>query len=163
MPTGNFPALEGVPCSPAESPSPVLVAYDEENNTVTFHDRETGRQVYAWIPDRPDGCAVANLFLTLTSTSWVNVETLHATAAVVQEICAKGPGQVTLQDEITSILRSNGNRWMTTGELAAEVNRRGRHWKAYRNRITAAKVLGRTKLYARTFECLGERVRLFTA
>jgi hypothetical protein len=103
---------------------------------------------------------VANLFLTLTSMSWANVETLHATAAVVQEICVKAPGQVTLQDELVSILRSNGNQWMATGELAAEVNRRGRHWKAYRNRITAAKVLGRTKLYARTFERIGDRVRL---
>jgi hypothetical protein len=70
------------------------------------------------------------------------------------------PGHVTLQEELASILRANGNRWMTPAELAAEVNRRGRHWKAYRNRITAATVLGRTKLYARTFERLGERVRL---
>ena len=160
MPTDNCPVLEGVELSSAESTSPIHVAYDEENNAVTFHERETGHLVHAWIPDRPGGCAVANLFLTLTSMPWANVETLHATAAVVQEICVKAPGQVTLQDELVSILRSNGNRWMATGELAAEVNRRGRHWKAYRNRITAAKVLGRTKLYARTFERIGDRVRL---
>jgi hypothetical protein len=81
---------------------------------------------------------------------------------VLLGILGTAPGQVTLQDELASILRTNGNRWMTTAELAAEVNRRGRHWKAYRNRITATKVLGRTKLYARTFERFGERVRLIS-
>ena len=160
MPTDNCPVLEEVEWSGTESPSPIHVAYDEENNAVTFHERETGHLVYAWTPDRPGGGAVASLFLTLASKPWATVETLHATAAVVHEICVKAPGQVTLQDELVSILRSNGNRWMTTGELAGEVNRRGRHWKAHGNRITSAKVLGRTKLYARTFERLGERVRL---
>jgi hypothetical protein len=160
MPTDDCTILEGVEWSQSESTSPVHVAYDEENNAVTFHERETGELVYAWVPDRPEGSAVASLFLTLTTKPWATVETLQATASVVYEICVKAPGQVTLQDELVSILRNNGNRWMTTGELAAEVNRRGRHWKAYRNRITSAKVLGRTKLYARTFERMGERVRL---
>lgn len=160
MPTDNCTVLDGVEWSPTESTSPILVAYDEENNAVTFHERETGDLVHSWVPDRPEGSAVASLFLALASKPWATVETLRAAAAVVHEICVKGPGQVTLQDELASILRSNGNQWMTTGELAAEVNRRGRHWKAYRNRITAAKVLGRTKLYARTFERMGERVRL---
>jgi len=147
-------------CLPILETSPIQVAYDEENNAVRFHERDTGRLVFAWVPDRPDGAAVADLVLTLASQPWATVETIQAAAAVVHEICVKAPGQITLQDELTSILRSNGNRWMTTAELAAEVNRRGRHWKAYRNRITSAKVLGRTKLYARTFECTGERIRL---
>lgn len=158
MPTDNSPVLEEIELFPNEST--IDVAFDEENNAVTFHERGTGRLVHAWIPDRPGGDAVANLFLTLTSMPWATMETLHAAAAVVHEICVKAPGQITLQDELVSILRSNGNRWMTTGELATEVNRRGRHWKTYRNRMTAAKVLGRTKLYARTFERIGERVRL---
>ena len=161
MPADNcLPALEEVEWSPAESTSTIHVAFDEENNAVTFHERETGRLVHAWIPDRPDARAVAGLFLALWAKPWATLETLRAAAAILLEICGKAPGQITLQDELVSILRSQGNRWMTTGELAAEVNRRGRHWKAYRNRITAAKVLGRTKLYARTFECAGERVRL---
>ena len=160
MPTDSSPLLEEVEWSPTESPSPIHVAYDEESNSVTFHERETGNLVHAWIPERTEGSSVANLFLTLTSKPWATVEMLHATATLVLEICVRAPGQVTLQDELVSILRSNGNRWMTTGELAADVNRRGRHWKAHRNRITAAKVLGRTKLYARTFERMGERVRL---
>lgn len=163
MHTENYlPVLEEVEWSPVESTRAIHVAYDEENNAVTFHEADTDRLVHTWIPDRPDGAAVADLFLTLTSKPWATVETLRAAAAVVHEICVKAPGQVTLQDELVSILRSNGNRWMTTGELAAEVNRRGRHWKAYRNRITSAKVLGRTKLYARTFERTGERVRLIS-
>ena len=159
MLTDNSTSLEEVE-SPTLSASPIQVAYDEENNSVTFHERESGDLVHAWIPDRTDARAVADLFVTLTSMPWASVETLHATAAVVHEICVKAPGQITLQDELVSILRNNANRWMTTGELATEVNRRGRHWKTYRNRITAAKVLLRTKLYARTFERVGERVRL---
>src|SRR5258706_5582478 len=138
--------LEEVEWSPTESTSPIHVAYDDENNAVTFHDRETGNLLHAWIPDRTEGGAVASLFLTLTSKPWATVETLHAAAALVLEICVRAPGQVTLQDELVSILRSNGNRWMTTGELAADVNRRGRHWKAHRNRITPAKWLGPTNL-----------------
>jgi hypothetical protein len=152
--------LEEVESLPTESTDTIDVAYDEENNAVTFHERETARLVHTWIPDRHDARAIADLFLTLASKPWGSAETLRATAALVLEICGKAPGQVTLQDELVSILRSHGNRWMTTGELAAEVNRRGRHWKACRNRITSSTVLGRTKLYARTFERVGERVRL---
>ena len=161
MPADNcLPALEEVEWPSTELGGAIRVAYDEESNAVTFHQRETGRLLHAWVPDRPDGRAVADLFLALSAKPWGTPETLRAAAAIVLEICGKAPGQVTLQDELVSILRSQGNRWMTTGELAAEVNRRGRHWKTYRNRITAAKVLGRAKLYARTFECTGERVRL---
>jgi hypothetical protein len=156
-----LPVLEPeVEWTEAPAPAPIRVAYDEENNAVTFHERESGRLVHAWIPDRPDARAVADLFVTLSAQPWGTQETLQSAAATVLAICERAPGQVTLQDELVSILRVNGNRWMTTGELAAEVNKRGRHWKTYRNRITAAKVLGRTKLYARTFECTGERIRL---
>jgi hypothetical protein len=158
-----LPVLEPeVEWTEAPSPAPIRVAYDEENNAVTFHERETGRLVHAWVPDRPDARAVADLFATLSAQPWGTQETLKSAAATVLAICERAPGQVTLQDELVSILRVNGNRWMTTGELAAEVNKRGRHWKTYRNRITAAKVLLRTKLYARTFQCTGERIRLAT-
>ncbi len=161
MPADNcLPVLEEVESSPNEWTSAIEVAYDEESNSVTFHERESGRLAHAWVPDHPDARAVAALFHTLSGKPWATLGTLQAAAAIVLEICDKAPGQVTLQEEIVLILRGQGNRWMTTGELAAEVNRRGRHWKTYRNRITAAKVLGRTKLYARTFERMGERVRL---
>ena len=159
MPADNYlPILEEVESPTAEWTSPVHVAYDEESNSVNFF--QAGRLMHSWVPDRPDARAVADLFLTLTEKPWANLETLRLAAATLLELCDKAPGQVTLQDELVLILRGAGNRWMTTGELAAEVNRRGRHWKTYRNRITAAKVLGRTKLYARTFERVGERVRL---
>ncbi len=158
-----LPALAVAEWPANDMPSAIQVAYDEECNAVKFQERETGRLVHSWVPDRPDARAVADLFLTLSTKPWAALETLQAAAAIVLEICVKAPGQVTLQDELVSILRGQGNRWMTTGELATEVNRRGRHWKAHRNRITAAKVLGRIKLYARTFECTGERVRLAVA
>jgi hypothetical protein len=144
----------------SESASPIHVIYDEENNAVKFLGRETGELLYAWIPDRPDARAISDLFLTVSTKPWGTQSVIRDAAVTVLAICERAPGQVTLQDEVAAILRCNGNQWMTTGELATEVNRRGRHWKAYRNRITAAKVLGRTKLYARTFEQVGERVRL---
>jgi len=158
--TIEIPALEEVAWPATGSPGPIHVAYDEQSNEVTFHEEETGRLVHAWVADRRDALVVAGLFHTLSEKPWGTRETLQSTASVLLAILGTPPGQVTLQDDLASILRTNGNRWMTTVELAAEVNRRGRHWKAYRNRITAAKVLGRTKLYARTFERNGERVRL---
>jgi len=159
MPTENYlPILDEVAAPAVEWTSPVHVAYDDESNSVNFF--QAGRLMHAWTPDRPDARAIADLFLTLTNKAWATLEIISAAATIVLELCDKAPGQVTLQDELVLILRGAGNRWMTTGELAAEVNRRGRHWKTYRNRITAAKVLGRTKLYARTFERVGERVRL---
>jgi hypothetical protein len=161
MPFENFlPALEEAPWTKTQTPSTILVSYDEESNEITFCEEETGRLVHAWVADRRDSIAVAGLFQTLSSKPWGTQETLQSTASVLLAILGTAPGQVTLHDELSSILRTHGNRWMTTAELAAEVNRRGRHWKATRNRITAAKVLGRVKLYARTFERVGERVRL---
>jgi hypothetical protein len=163
MPFENFlPALEEVSWATSSTPSTILVSYDEESNEVIFCEEETGRLVHAWVADRRDALAVAGLFQALSSKPWGTQETLRSTASVLLAILTTAPGQVTLHDELASILRAHGNRWMTTGELAAETNRRGRHWKASRNRITAAKVLGRVKLYARTFERAGERVRLLS-
>jgi hypothetical protein len=155
-PESFLPALET--WSSTESNRTIHVAYDEESNEVTFH--EEGHLVHAWVADRRDALAVTGLFHTVSTKDWGNRETIQNTASVLLAILGTAPGQVTLHDELASILRTHGNRWMTTAELASEVNRRGRHWKASRNRITAAKVLGRVKLYARTFERVGERVRL---
>jgi hypothetical protein len=136
----------------------VVVNFDDENNALTFH--EGGALLFEWIAEKREAADIANLFVALASLAWVTKDVLQETAGVIREMLSRGVGHVTLQEELVLILRAHGNRWMTTAELAAEVNRRGRHWKAYRNRITAAKVLGRTKLYARTFECMGERVKL---
>lgn len=163
MPADNcLEVLTEVEWPATETPTVIHVSYDEESNAVNFLERETGHLVHEWTADRRDARAVTDLFLTLSTKPWGTSETLQSAATVLLEVLEKAPGQVTLQDELASILRAHGNRWMTTAELAAEVNRRGRHWKAYRNRITAAKVLGRTKLYARTFERAGERVRLIS-
>jgi hypothetical protein len=152
--------LEETAWPETESPRPVVVTFDEESNALVFHEGEGGAMLYEWIAERRDGPSVADLFVALSGQEWATKEVLQESANVIREVVGRMPGHVTLQEELASILRANGNRWMTPSELAAEVNRRGRHWKAYRNRITAATVLGRTKLYARTFERLGERVRL---
>ena len=57
MTNDHCPVLEEVEWSSTEDTSPILVAFDEENNAVTFHETATGRLVHAWIPDRPSGDA----------------------------------------------------------------------------------------------------------
>ncbi len=68
--------------------------------------------------------------------------------------------RLTLHEEIVAILRENGNRWMSTTEIAEEVNRRGRYRKRDESRITPYQVHGRTRRYSHVFERDGSRVRL---
>lgn len=67
---------------------------------------------------------------------------------------------VTLHEEIAAILRSRGNPWMTTGELAELVNSRGRYSKRDGSPVTAFQVHGRTRKYADLFDRDGSLVRL---
>ena len=159
-PETQLAVLDGASWRPADTSRNIVVNFDDESNALTFH--EGGALLFEWIAESREAQAIANLFVSLSEQVWVTKEVLQEAAGVIRDLVARPQGHVTLQEELVLILRANGNRWMTTAELAAEVNRRGRHWKTYRNRITAAKVLGRTKLYARTFERMGERVRLAT-
>ena len=68
--------------------------------------------------------------------------------------------RVKLHEEIADILRSRGNRWMTTKEVAEEVNHRGRYHKRDGSEVTAFQIHGRTKNYTQLFERDGQRVRL---
>lgn len=67
---------------------------------------------------------------------------------------------VTLHDELLAILGDLGNPWMTTTQLAEEVNTR----RVYRRRdggdVTAFQVHGRTREYPELFERSGSQVRL---
>ena len=157
-PETQLAVLDGAFSRGTDSSRNVVVNFDEDNNALTFH--EGGALLFEWVAEKREAADIANLFVALASLAWFTKDVLMETAGVIREMLSRGPGHVTLEGELMLILRAHGNRWMTTAELAAEVNRRGRHWKAYRNRITATKVLGRTKLYARTFERMGERVRL---
>lgn len=67
---------------------------------------------------------------------------------------------VYLHDELAAILRSRGNAWMTTRELAEAVNARGRYHKKDGTGVTAFQVHGRTKNYTQIFERDGSKVRL---
>ena len=71
-----------------------------------------------------------------------------------------GQERVMLHDEIALILQANGKRWMTTRELADEVNRRGRYLKKDGSEVTPYQVHGRTRQYSHMFERDGSRVRL---
>ena len=74
---------------------------------------------------------------------------------------AHSSGKVTLHAEIADILRENGNRWMTTQEIARLVARRGRYKKQDRtSNVTAFQVHGRTKNYPKLFERQGSNLRL---
>ncbi|HEX5030678.1 MAG TPA: hypothetical protein VFX78_04365 [Candidatus Eisenbacteria bacterium] len=157
-PETQLAVLDGAAWHGTDTSRNVVVNFDEENNALTFH--EGGALLFEWIAEKRESSDIADLFVALASLAWVTKDVLQKTAGVIREMLSAPPGHVTLEGELMLILRAHGNRWMTTAELAAEVNRRGRHWKAYRNRITAAKVLGRTRLYACTFERMGERVRL---
>ncbi len=68
--------------------------------------------------------------------------------------------RVTLHEELAVILRSRGNAWTTTMDLAAEVNRRGRYEKRDDSDVTAFQVHGRARRYSRMFARDGSRVRL---
>jgi hypothetical protein len=68
--------------------------------------------------------------------------------------------RITLHEELVAILNEHGNHWMTTQELADQVNRRGRYHKRDASEVTAFQIHGRTKNYSHLFERDGSRVRL---
>jgi hypothetical protein len=69
--------------------------------------------------------------------------------------------RVKLHEEIADILRSSRNdEWMTTAEIAAIVNERGRYRKQNGTAVTNFQVHGRTRKYLHLFERQGSRVRL---
>lgn len=65
-----------------------------------------------------------------------------------------------LHDEIAAVLNLRGNEWMTTAEIAATVQERGRYRKRNGGPVTAFQVHGRTRQYTEMFEREGARVRL---
>jgi hypothetical protein len=65
----------------------------------------------------------------------------------------RGPtGGVTLHEEIAEILRSHGTRWLTTVEIAREVNARAHYRKRDDSEVTPYQIHGRTKNYPQLFE-----------
>ena len=64
-----------------------------------------------------------------------------------------------LHDEIREILLANGNAWMTTSEIATEVNQRNRYRKRDGSRVTDFQIHGRTRNYPNLFEREGSKVR----
>lgn len=67
--------------------------------------------------------------------------------------------RVTLHEELVAILREQGTA-MSTRELAAAVNRRGRYRKRDGTLVTDFQIHGRTKNYPKLFERDGSTVRL---
>jgi hypothetical protein len=66
----------------------------------------------------------------------------------------------TLHDELREILRTHGNLWMTTRELADEVNARGRYRTKSGSPVTHVQVYNRAWIYTQLFEHERSRVRL---
>ena len=76
-------------------------------------------------------------------------------------------GPVTLHEEMADILREHGSRWMTTQEIADEVNLHGRYRKRDGSRVTAFQIFARARQYSgrvsqhrHLFELDGSLVRL---
>lgn len=69
-------------------------------------------------------------------------------------------GRVLLHDEIADILHANGTEWMTTREVADQLNARGRYIKEDRSKVRAFQVKLRAKNYPHLFDRDGSRVRL---
>lgn len=67
---------------------------------------------------------------------------------------------MTLHQAIESVLRANGNQWMTVHELVSEVNRRGLYRKRDGTEVGANQIHARTNNYDSMFEKDGPRVRL---
>lgn len=71
------------------------------------------------------------------------------------------PGiKVTLHEELVVILQEGGVGWVSTQQLADQVNARGRYHKKDGGLVTAFQVHGRTRNYPDLFERDGSRVRL---
>ena len=66
---------------------------------------------------------------------------------------------ITLHEEIRNILIANDNAWLTTHEIAEQVNRRGRYRRKNRSKVTDYQVHGSTKNYPDLFERKGSLVR----
>lgn len=94
--------------------------------------------------------------------AWVRPE--PSSEALHSEKMTPTDVRVTLHEEIATILRSNGNRWIATKEIAREVATRKRYVKRNgTSDVTAFQVHGRTKNYPNLFERDGTRVRLLDA
>lgn len=68
--------------------------------------------------------------------------------------------RVTLHEEIRDILEREGNRWMTTSELADRVSYRGRYRKRDGSSVSRFQIHGRTRNYSHLFERNGSLVRV---
>ena len=67
---------------------------------------------------------------------------------------------IALHEEIAAILSESGRGWMTTTEIADEVNRRSTYHKRDGSLVSPFQVHGRTRNYATLFDRDGSRVRL---
>ncbi len=67
--------------------------------------------------------------------------------------------KITLHAEIQDILIANDNDWMTTREIAEQVNRRGLYRKKDGNEVTAFQIHARTRKRPKLFKREGSRVR----
>ena len=66
---------------------------------------------------------------------------------------------ITLHEEIRNMLIASDNAWLTTREIAEQVNRRGRYRKKDRGEVTDYQIHGRTKNYLDLFDRKGSLVR----
>ncbi len=66
---------------------------------------------------------------------------------------------IALYEEIRNILIANDNAWLTTHEIAEQVNRRGKYRKKDRSKVTDHQIHGSTENYPDLFVRKGSLVR----
>ncbi|MGH8945015.1 MAG: hypothetical protein ACRDVL_02565 [Acidimicrobiia bacterium] len=67
---------------------------------------------------------------------------------------------MTLHEALDVVLSDNGNKWITAGDLAAEVNRRNLYRMRDGRPVEASQIHARVRNYSHLFEKNGSRIRL---
>jgi toxin FitB len=93
-----------------------------------------------------------------------NVDDFKLTSVEVLNPWEWEPDHVTLHAEMEDILRGYGNKWMSSAEIANEIERRGRFQRQDETEMPGGQVAARARKYPEKFECRstrsGLRIRL---
>ena len=89
-----------------------------------------------------------------------NVEDFQPTGAEILNPWEWKPGQVALHMEMQEVLRDKGNKWMTSAEIAAAVNKRDRYHRRDETQVPDSQIAARARKYEQMFECRSGNIEL---
>lgn len=82
-----------------------------------------------------------------------NVDDFKLTGVEVLNPWEWDPDHITLHAEIEDILRSHGNKWLTSAKIANEVDRRARYRRQDEGGVPSAQIVARVRQHPKLFEC----------